>query len=489
MPFFRSQRNNAPQQTPQQHYKSLRRGNITSAGKTATVDKLLALAASNNTTEKKIVTDVVRNLLDFKAAEKANNRNTINTALRGVRSAIPQANNQGLTYDECLELAKNRSGLFQRKLPDTLKRLVDDLLLLSLPSPGLITDTNRAFLIDCGLRAKVNLATPSQQLKREFEEHFANTKECFININNRTIRPTRFEYSVIFEKAVADISRAGSASQGAGNQEPFVCGQPMRLPPHNHNLPILQVAAEWTRLQLLRTHNRPDTNSLLTSNQLTSNREVAQRRLNRLSGVVQKNPLNSMLADAIKPEFKEAALEEKTIQYLRGKGLWREYEDIATDRPRLTTAHAAVAVIACTAQVVPLKLPRAFGYPIQQLWQARIYAPGHTFLPGITDDEHRITQDFVKFCEEHGIQISGSQWLYDSYDQTRKQLSTTVYYCIESGLKGGAVFRLFVKESLPYRVTMDDPNFLVIEPLYDLIKIEEVDRLPPTPMSWKTKVL
>ncbi len=486
MPFFRSQRNNAPQQTPQQHYQSLRRGNITSAGKTATFDKLLALATSNNTTEKKIVTDVVRNLLDFKAAERAKDRNTINNSLRGVRDAIPQPNNQGLTYDECLELAKNRSGIFQRKLPDTLRRLVDDLLRLSLPSPGLITDTNRAFLIDCGLRAKVNLAT-TIKLKREFEEHFKKTKECLIEILTRISSPRRFEYRDIIDSAVDDISRAGGATQGTGNQEPFVCGRPMHLPPHNHNQPILQVAAEWTRLQILRT-KRPDTNSLLTSSLLTSNQEVAQRRLNRLSGVVQKNPTNDFLAFDIKPVSKKNALKEETIQYLRGKGLWREDEDIATARPRLTTAHAAVAVIACTAQVVPNHLPRAFEFPIRKLWQTRRCSPGQTFLKNITitDDEHRITQDFVKFCEEHGIQISGSQWLYDSYDQTRKQLSTTVYYCIKSGLKGGAVFRLFLKESLPYRVTMDDPIFLVIEPLYDLIKIEEVDCLPPTLTSWNT---
>lgn len=482
MPFLRSQRNNAPQQTPQQHYKSLRRGNITSAGKTATVDKLLTLAASNNTTEKKVVTDVVRNLLDFKAAEKANNRNTINTALRGVRAAIPQANNQGLTYDECLELAKNRSGLFQRKLPDTLKRLVDNLMLLSLPSPGLITDINRAFLIDCGLREKVNLANPSQQLKHEFEEHLKKTKECFLDINIRNSITHRLEYHDIFERAVIDCKRQGGASQGTGNQEPFLCGQPMRLPPHHHNQPILQVAAEWTRLQMLRS-SRPDTNSLITSNQA-----IAQARLNRSSGVVKMNDMN----EYHKPEFanKKTSLANETKLYLHSKGLWRQDNELSTGRPRLTTAHAAVAVTACSAQYIPLRLPRAFEGNLQSLYMARRMSPGSPYMPRITEDEHRITQDFAKFCENHQITMRGSPWIYNSYDNSRKQLSTTVYYRIDSGAEGGAAFRLFYKETLPYHVSFDDPKAIVIEPLYHLIDIEEVHHPYPTyawTIEWRNR--
>ena len=256
----------------------------------------------------------------------------------------------------------------------------------------------------------------------------------------------------------------------------------MRLPPHHHNQPILQVAAEWTRLQMLRS-SRPDTNSLITSNQA-----IAQARLNRSSGVVKMNDMN----EYHKPEFanKKTSLANETKLYLHSKGLWRQDNELSTGRPRLTTAHAAVAVTACSAQYIPLRLPRAFEGNLASLSMARRMYPGSPYMPRITEDEHRITQDFAKFCENHQITMRGSPWIYNSYDNSRKQLSTTVYYRIDSGAEGGAAFRLFYKENLPYHVSFDDPKAIVIEPLYHLIDIEEVHHPYPTyawTIEWRNR--
>lgn len=147
-----------PRQSASEQYAALRRKDISSTGKANTSQALRNLLRGSSSTEKQFATQVLRSLLDFKAAEYAKNNTGMQNALSQLRAAFrspPPA--AGVTYTDCLELGKNRSRIFKSKLPDTLRGLTQEAMNVFGPK-SVVTQTNHKFLFDAGLGGNVNIA-------------------------------------------------------------------------------------------------------------------------------------------------------------------------------------------------------------------------------------------------------------------------------------------------------------------------------------------
>lgn len=147
-----------PQQSASAQYAALRRKDISKTGKATTSQALRNLLRGSSPAEKQFATEVLRTLLDFKAAEYAKNNTGMQNALSQLRAAFsspPPA--AGVTYTDCLELGKNRSRIFKSKLPDTLRELAQEAMNVCGPR-SVVTQTNHKFLFDAGLGGNVNFA-------------------------------------------------------------------------------------------------------------------------------------------------------------------------------------------------------------------------------------------------------------------------------------------------------------------------------------------
>ena len=347
------------QQDPRTHYRSLRRSpDGVENTKQTTSDLLLNLAQSQNSREQKFATDVVRYLLDFKAAEYANQRTNESAALNQLRQTIGRKpNTVQVTYDECLQLVKNRSSVFKRKLPDTIRNLTSQLLSLHLPPPGIVTERNRTFLDRCELRATPVAAR---------QEILRNLTSLFVIYKNQIqLKTTAFvwTYPQILDDAVGDIRRNGGATGSSGDNERFMCEQAMHIGAYTDLRPPLQVAAEHIRTMLTISARvvalTPDNISLRNK---TFQREYLEATANREFPLSNRPDLSHDLSSSHKlqrtlvPNRAESrkwgtlkeSWKQVTEQYLRSKQLWRSDDalpNIFNDPAKARAALAACAVV------------------------------------------------------------------------------------------------------------------------------------------------
>lgn len=138
---------NQIQEQMQAQYASINRGNISTASKQETKQKLLT-AINSNGPGKYEALGIVRILINFKSNEKkGGDADKAALALADLQRNVKV--NQNLTAQELMELVKNRSSLFQRQLPETFKQLLKEIVPANLNA--LVTADNGPFLRDNGV--------------------------------------------------------------------------------------------------------------------------------------------------------------------------------------------------------------------------------------------------------------------------------------------------------------------------------------------------
>jgi hypothetical protein len=204
MPFFRKTTAartaaTAPQQPADSvhDYRNIRRRTIRSDDKQATAAEILRLANSSKPRDTKFAAGIVRDLLDFKAGEYQKRQAQMHSALASLRKRFqspPQ--DAGVTYDACVMLVKNRSSVFKSKLPDTAKRLVEAVLRLQLPSPGVVSDANRDFLRECKFTQLMTLADDDAEIDKHVQSFFESCRSSndkyFRALNRATSKPPQY---------------------------------------------------------------------------------------------------------------------------------------------------------------------------------------------------------------------------------------------------------------------------------------------------------
>jgi len=142
-------------------YAAINRGNITTANKQATSQKILANIASGGPIARDTLI-IVRMLINFKSNEKifgdAVKAGTALTDLERYVKFTPTLNVQ-----ELMEFVKNRSAFFQRQIPETFKNLLKSLMQNKNNMNALVTANNGPFLVSNGV---IN----NQQLNQQIEQ-------------------------------------------------------------------------------------------------------------------------------------------------------------------------------------------------------------------------------------------------------------------------------------------------------------------------------
>jgi hypothetical protein len=232
-----------------QEYRNIERHNISSNDKQTTATEILRLAASSNPRDKKFATGIVRDLMDFKAAEYQKKQSRMQSALGSLRQRFQSPpNGAQVTYDACVMLVKNRSSIFKSKLPDTARKLVEAMLEIHLPLPGIVSDANKDFLGTCNLAQKVNRTEERQLIDKCLQDFFEACTSGNDKHWNAMAQTSRSYYRYISHADALNLI-GKDVARDLVETRAFFCHQPARVGGASGTDSMLLIASDWVRQQ------------------------------------------------------------------------------------------------------------------------------------------------------------------------------------------------------------------------------------------------